>query len=178
MQAACLHNSTFCYIKLFSASGEAILGTQRYFCIAKEPHTAKLQWNRFLTKKSFKNEGLAVFCPKNILFLKAIFKNNTFLNVFLISLNSTLSKHFTQALYQSTLSRYYNRVYQGITIACIKVFLTHFRSTYQTSLHKLICRGEVLRSITCVFLDSAPSTSTRCHEKGIHFISTYQTSLY
>ena len=155
-------HSTFCYIKFFNASGEAILGTQRYFCIAQEPHTAKLQSNRFLTKKSFKNEGLAVFCPKNILFLKAIFKNNTFLNVFLISLNSTLHKHFIKALYTSTLSkhfikvlqsrlsRYYNRVYQGITIACIKVFLTHFRSTYQTSLHKLICRGEVLRSITCL----------------------------
>ena len=37
-----------------------------------------------------------------------------------------------QAFYQNTLSK-------------------HFINTYQTSLYKLICRGEVLRSITCYF---------------------------
>jgi len=35
-----------------------------------------------LTKKAFKNEGLAVFCPKNILFCNAFFKNDTFFNGF------------------------------------------------------------------------------------------------
>ena len=36
VQAACLHNSTFCYIKFFSASGEAILGTQRYLYVRSQ----------------------------------------------------------------------------------------------------------------------------------------------
>ena len=36
----------------------------------------------FLRKKQFKNKGLAVFCPKNILCLKQFLTKNTFLNGF------------------------------------------------------------------------------------------------
>ena len=133
-------HSTFCYVNFFSASGEAILGTQRYFCIAQEPHTAKLQSNRFFTKKSFKNEGLAVFCPKNNLFLKAIFKNNTFLNVF----SHIFEQHFTQALYQSTLSKHFTQSVDQSTLHkhFIKALYTiswskHFtQALYQSTLHK------------------------------------------
>ena len=80
--------------------------------------TVKLQWNHFFVKKYFKNEGLAAICPKNILFLKAIFQNYTFLNGFphifekhfkqAVSA-STLHKHFIKTLYTSTLPKHFTK---------------------------------------------------------------------
>ena len=79
---------------------------------------------------------------------------------------STLSKHFIQALYQGiskAIQKYPSRYYQGITTRYYEVLYTSTLSrylqehvtntTYQTSLYKLICRGEVLRSITCYVLE-------------------------
>ena len=131
---------TFSYIRFFSASGEAMLGTQRYliktlyistlskhFAQALYPSTLHKHFIQALyTSTLSKHLTQALYpCTLHKHFIYALYTN-------------TLSMHFTQALYQSTLHKHF-----------IKVFLKHFRNTYQTSLYKLISRGEVLRSITC-----------------------------
>ena len=125
--------STFCYIKFFRASGEAILGTQRYLYVRSQ---------YVLLYFFFSASGEAILGTQRYLYdANAILGTQRYLDdantilgtqrYFIKTLyTSTLpkhftqalyQKHFTQALYQSTLSRYYNRVYQGITIAFIKV---------------------------------------------------------
>ena len=75
--------STFSCVKLFSASGEAILGTQRYFIKALYTSTLSKHFTRALYPSTLNKH-----------FIQALY-------------TSTLSKHFTQALYQSTLSKHF-----------------------------------------------------------------------
>ena len=85
---------TFSYVFFFRASGEAILGTQRYLDDA--------------TRRDNIRDNIRDY-------------------------PSTLSKHFTQALYQSTLSKHF-----------IKVFLKHFRNTRQ-GITKVLRQGITTR---------------------------------
>ena len=95
--------------------------------------------------------------PKH--FTQALYQSTLHKHFIQALYTSTLSKHFTQALYQSTLSKHF-----------IKVFLKHFRNTCQgitkvlrqgitTRYYDIFVqpsyRGEVLRSITCFVLSSA-----------------------
>ena len=112
--------------KIFRASGEAILGTQRY------------SHESFLQVIFFRASGEAIlgtqrYSHESILNVKffrasgeAILGTQRYFNQSLYT--STLTKHFTQALYQSTLHKVLQRYYKGIT--------------------KSSSRGEVLRSLT------------------------------
>ena len=129
-------HSTFCYINFFSASGEAILGTQRYLYDANailgtqrylDDANTILGTQRYLddantilgTQRYFIKTLYTSTLSKH--FTQALYQKHFTQALYQSTLHMRLSKHFTQALYQSTLSRYYNRVYQGITIAFIKV---------------------------------------------------------
>ena len=79
-------------LKLFRASGETILGTQRYLDDA--------------TRRDNIRDNIRDY-PRTLHkhFTQALYK-------------STLSKHFTQALYTSTLSKHFiQALYQGISKA-------------------------------------------------------------
>ena len=113
--------STFCYIKFVRASGEAILDTQRYF--------TRYNLSDLLTRynlRDLRDTTYAIQLTRYNLstsskhFTQALYPSTLHKHFIQALYTSTLSKHFTQALYQSTLSKHF-----------IKVFLKHFRNTCQ-----------------------------------------------
>ena len=125
-------HSTFCYVKFFRASGEAILGTQRYFTRYNlrdlltrynlrdlRDTTYAIQLTRYdlsTLSKYFTHALYQSTLHKH--FINALY-TSTFSKHFIKALyTSTLSKHFTQALYQSTLHKHFiQALHQGISKA-------------------------------------------------------------
>ena len=110
--------------KIFRASGEAILGTLKYFSVLFYTATA------YLRRKFFRASGEAILGTQRY-FNKALY-------------TSTVTKHFTQALYQSTLSKHFiKELYQGIT----RVLQRYYKGITNIFVQPTY-RGEVLRSLT------------------------------
>ena len=100
--------NTFSYYHRFRASGEAILGSQRYFI--KELYTGTL--SNYFTQHLYQITLRKHFAKH---FQQAL-NTSTY--------TSTLHKHFIQALHTSTLSKHFFQ-------ALCRVFLTHLRNTCQ-----------------------------------------------
>ena len=119
----------FSYIKFVSASGEAILGTQRYLDDATRrdnirdyPRTLHKHFTQALYKSTLSRHFTQALYPSTLHkhFTQALYPSTLHKHFILALYTSTLTKHFTQAPYQSTLSKHF-----------IKVFLKHFRNTCQ-----------------------------------------------
>ena len=113
-------------LHLFRASGEASLGTLKYFTLKNK-------------LKFFRASGEAILGTQRYLH-DATRRDN--IRDYIRDYTSTLHKHFTQ--------RYFTHPVRSLHKHLIKVFLKHFRNTPI----KQLCttssyRGEVLRSLTC-----------------------------
>ena len=132
------------------ASGEAILGTQRYFIKAFYQNTLSNHFIQALYPSTLSKH-----------FIKALYQITLSKHVIQALYQITLSNHFIQALYQSTLSehfikvlqsrlsRYYNRVYQSIFPLLGEYNIARISKHPSNIFVQLTHRGEVLRSITC-----------------------------
>jgi len=95
-------------LEFVRASGEAILGTQRYFNKALYTSTLTKHFTQALYPSTLSKH-----------FIQALYTSTLTKHFIQALYQSTLSNHFTQALYQSTLSKNFikvlQRYYNGIT---------------------------------------------------------------
>ena len=121
-------------LRFVRASGEAIRGTLKYCSM----HFTIIFLGR-LRRGNPRYTKILDLCLSNN-FIKALY-TITLSNHFTQALyQSTLQNHFIQALYQSTSHKHFIQALYQSTLSkhFIKVFLKHFRNTYQTSLYYLL----------------------------------------
>ena len=101
----------------FRASGEAILGTQRYLHDAKAILGTQRYFLKHLLIIFVRASGEAILGTQRY-FIKALYTSILSMHFTQALYPSTLHKHFIKALYTSTLSKHFiQALYQGISKA-------------------------------------------------------------
>ena len=119
----------------FSASGEAILGTQRYiiknkstlhkhFIQALYTSTSSKHFTQALYQSTLHKHFIKALYTSTLSkhFIQALYPSTLHKHFIQALYKSTLSKHFIKALYQSTLSKHFlQALYQGISKQILEI---------------------------------------------------------